>query len=196
MCLTGSGDELCGLISALFQAAAHHPPTVSLSLQALFTESSHGDQLLAFPPFSGAVACQPVYLSRLCLLKVPTEISSFLLPPSPVCSENPTLSAACSFSVPCLLFSFCFAYFLQGRGQSLQVAMLVYPRGSCENITCLCLPSRFEASIWVAWEPSCFLSVTWHGKALYRLVVQGVRVLILVGGFFLPNVAPVSQQNF
>jgi hypothetical protein len=30
-----------------------------LPFQALFTESSHGQQLLALPPFSGAVACQP-----------------------------------------------------------------------------------------------------------------------------------------
>jgi hypothetical protein len=25
-------------------------------------------------------------------------------------------------------------------------------------------------------EPSCFLSVTWHGEAFYRLGVQGVEV--------------------
>jgi hypothetical protein len=31
MLLTGSGDELCGLLSALFQAVAYHPPSVSQS---------------------------------------------------------------------------------------------------------------------------------------------------------------------
>jgi hypothetical protein len=57
--VVGSGDKLCGLLSALFQAAAHHPHTVSsLLLKALFTESSHGDQLLALPPISGAETCE------------------------------------------------------------------------------------------------------------------------------------------
>jgi hypothetical protein len=48
----------------------------------------------------------------------------------------------------------------------------------------------------VAQQPSCFLSVTWHGEALYRLGVHGVKVLILLGALFLPSVAPVSQQEF
>jgi hypothetical protein len=50
MLLTGSGDELCGLLPALFQAVAYHLPTVSpFAFPALFTESLHGDQLLAPP---------------------------------------------------------------------------------------------------------------------------------------------------
>jgi hypothetical protein len=48
----------------------------------------------------------------------------------------------------------------------------------------------------VVWEPSCFLSVMWHGEALYRLGVQGIKVLILFGALFLPSVTPVSQQDF
>jgi hypothetical protein len=36
MLLTGSGDELCGPLSALFQAAAYHPPTVSPSAFPVF----------------------------------------------------------------------------------------------------------------------------------------------------------------
>jgi hypothetical protein len=64
-------------------------------------------------------------------------------------------------------------------------------------LTCL---SASPKQVWswhlAVWEPSCFLSVTWHGEALYWLGVQGVRVLILLGGFFLLSVAPVSQQNF
>jgi hypothetical protein len=43
---------------------------------------------------------------------------------------------------------------------------------------------------------SCFLNVTWHGAALYGLGVQGVKVLILLGAFFLQSVAPASQQDF
>jgi hypothetical protein len=44
----------------------------------------------------------------------------------------------------------------------------------------------------VVWEPSCFLSVTWWGEALYGLGVQGVDVLVLLGALFLPSVALVS----
>jgi hypothetical protein len=36
----------------------------------------------------------------------------------------------------------------------------------------------------------------WHEDALYGLRVQGVGVLIIFGGFFLPSVAPAYQQNF
>jgi hypothetical protein len=64
-------------------------------------------------------------------------------------------------------------------------------------LTCL---SASPKQVWswhlVAREPYCFLSVTWHGEALYMLRVRGVRVLLLLGGFFLPSVAPVSQQDF
>jgi hypothetical protein len=45
-------------------------------------------------------------------------------------------------------------------------------------------------------KPSCFLSVMWCGEGSYGLGVQGIRLLILLGGFFLPSVAPASQQNF
>jgi hypothetical protein len=41
-----------------------------------------------------------------------------------------------------------------------------------------------------------FLSVTRHGEALYGLGAQGVRILILLGIFFLPSVAPATQQHF
>jgi hypothetical protein len=36
----------------------------------------------------------------------------------------------------------------------------------------------------------------WCGEVFYGLDVQGVRVLLLVGNFIMPNVAPVSQQDF
>jgi hypothetical protein len=62
--------------------------------------------------------CWPFCLSSLCLLKVCGKISSLLLSLSLVCSEHPAPSASCSFSVPCLLFSFCscfFFFFFAGR---------------------------------------------------------------------------------
>jgi hypothetical protein len=77
--------------------------------------------------------CQPFCFSSLFLLKIPTQISSFLLPPSPVLSEHPTACAVCSFSVSCLLLSI---FFLWGRHQSVQRTMLVYHRGSCGNTAC------------------------------------------------------------
>jgi hypothetical protein len=52
MLLTG----FCGLLSALFQAAAYYQPAVSLSaFPPLFTECSCGDQVLALPLFCGAL---------------------------------------------------------------------------------------------------------------------------------------------
>jgi hypothetical protein len=48
----------------------------------------------------------------------------------------------------------------------------------------------------VAWEPSWFLSVTWHGEALFGLGDWGVRVLLILGGFFSASEAPESQQDF
>jgi hypothetical protein len=56
-------------------------------------------------------------------------------------------------------------------------------------------PKQVWSQHLAALEPSCFLSVTWHGEALYVLGVQGVKHLIL-STFFLPGVAPVSQQDF
>jgi hypothetical protein len=70
------------------------------------------------------------YFCRLCLLKVCMESSSLPLPSSLVYSMHPALSAA----VPCLLFSF-----FCGAGQSVQGAMLVYPKGGCgSSVCCLC----------------------------------------------------------
>jgi hypothetical protein len=43
-------------------------------------------------------------------------------------------------------------------------------------------------------ESSSFLSVTWRGEALYRLRVQGVRVLLHL--VFFCKVSPASQQNY
>jgi hypothetical protein len=91
MLLTGSGDELCGLLSALFQAVAYHLPTVGPS------------------PF-------PV---SLCLLKVWAEISSLTPPPhaffGALTAPHPL---CCIFSAPCLFFRFC--SFCGAEGQSVQ----------------------------------------------------------------------------
>jgi hypothetical protein len=147
MLLTGSGDELFGPLSALFQAAAYHLPAVSPSaFQPLFTESS----------WRSAPCSSP-------LLQCTRST------PSPLCCV--------------LVFSSLFIqlfFFLQGRGQSVLGAMLVYPRGGWENTTwCLvltcwsaeCLPSRYGAGSWWHRQPTCSLSVTWHGEAFHVLGV-------------------------
>jgi hypothetical protein len=72
----------------------------------LFTESSHGDQLLAPPPLSGALTA-----------------------PFP-----PLLHVSFQFLVYYSVFLF-FVFFVRARGQSVQEAMLVYPRGGCGNTT-------------------------------------------------------------
>jgi hypothetical protein len=115
------------------------------------------------------------------------EISSSLLPLYLVCSEHPAPSAVCPFQ-----FLVCYpVFYLQGGVQSVQGAVLVYPRGSCGILCAAYLLTYWSASpkhVWswhlVVQESSCFLSVTWHGEALYGLMVQCVRVLILLGGFF------------
>jgi hypothetical protein len=79
--------------------------------------------------------------------------------------------------------------------------MLVYPRGGCKNTAChlfahllICWVSPKQVWIqpFVAQEASCFLSVTWHGEALYGLGVQGIEARIYFGAFFLPSVAPAK----
>jgi hypothetical protein len=60
--------------------------------------------------------------------------SSLLLLPSPLCSEHPAPSAMCPFQF--LVYYSVFYFFLWGTGQSVQRAMLAYPRGGCGNTVC------------------------------------------------------------
>jgi hypothetical protein len=63
-------------------------------------------------------------------------------------------------------------------------------------LVCQMSPKQVWSQHLAAREPSCFLSVTWLGEALYWLGFQGVKILILLGAFFLPSVAPASQLDF
>jgi hypothetical protein len=136
-----------------------HWLSVCLPFQSMFTESLHGDLILALLPSSGVLRA-----------------------PCPLC---------CVF-----LFSSLFiiqVFFVGRRGQSAQEAMLVYSGVVCGNTACClfahllvcCMPPK---QIWsqcvLAWEPSCFLSVTWHREALYRLGVQHVEAQFLLVLFF------------
>jgi hypothetical protein len=69
----------------------------------------------------------PTLLAVLCLLTVCVEISSLLLPSSPVHFQCPTPPSVCQFSVGYLLFSL-----FRGGVVSLPMG-LVYPRGGWGN---------------------------------------------------------------
>jgi hypothetical protein len=73
MLLTGSGDELCGPLYALFQAVAYHLPTVGPSVLVYWTF-----------PWRSACCSSPLFQ----------------------CTHSTCPLCSCSFSVPCLLFSF------------------------------------------------------------------------------------------
>jgi hypothetical protein len=130
--VVGSGDELYGTQSALFQASSHHQLIVSLSafLGFFFTESSCRVQL-----------------------HVPL--------PSPVPSWHLTPSAAYSFSVPYLLFS-CFFFCRAGVSCPGGYAGLSQGQLWEYHIPLICLPvslhllSRFGASVWWHGSPSVF----------------------------------------
>jgi hypothetical protein len=116
-----------------------------------------------------------------------------------VCSEHPTSSAACPYQ-----FLVYYSVIFCGIGFSLSSGLCWFiPEVAVAILNAAYLLTCWSASpkqVWswhlVVWQPSCFLSVMWHGEALYGLGVQGITVLLLLGGFFLSSVAPVSQQNF
>jgi hypothetical protein len=175
MLLTGSRDELCGPLSALFHAAAYHQLIVGPFI---------------FPVF---VYWKFTWRSAPC----PSPFSSALRALRPLC---------CMFLFSSLfiiqVFLFCFL-FLQSKGQTVQEAMLVYPRGSCGNITC-CLFAHLLVCISHAGLEAASGSM---GTLLFSQCNMAWRRFVWAGGsgcqsfdsswwFFLPSVAPASQQNF
>jgi hypothetical protein len=143
-------------------------------------------------------------LSSLCLLKVQAEITPCSSPFSCALSEFLLLLLCACFQ----FFDYCswfFVFFFLQGGQSAQGLRWFIP-GLAGGIPCdswhspvwstECLPSRFGDGVWWQEQPSNFLSITWYGKTFYRLGVQGVEVLILLGALSVPSVAPASQQSF
>jgi hypothetical protein len=174
MLLTGSGDEFCGLLLALFQGVAYLLPAVGLP---------------AFP--------------AVCLLRIHVEISSLLLCPSLVCFQHfhPLCCVLVfgSLFIVQFVFFLCGEVSLS-RGLCwfiLGVAVgILHDAWHSSVWSPKCFWSRCGAGSWWQQQPSCFLSVTWCGETFYWLGVQGVEILILLGALFLPSVAPVSQQGF
>jgi hypothetical protein len=153
--VVASGDKLCGLLSAIFQATAHHPPTVSLSA------------------FLGFVYWKIMWRSAPC---------SSPLPPTPsaagpfqflvyygvfcfVCGVGVSLSRGLCWFIPGVTV-----------GISHDAYLFTWWSASPKQVWSQCL---------VAWELSCFLSVMWCGEALFRMAVRGVGVFLLLGGFWL-----------
>jgi hypothetical protein len=134
------------------------PMSACLPFQALFTESSRGDQLLALPPLLWCTQCT--------------------LPP--------LLCVPFQFFVIYLFIYFC------GAGVSLSRRLCWFilgvavgiPRTAYLLTCCSASPKRVWSWRLAAWESSCFLSVMWWGEALCGLGVQGVKVLLILGGFF------------
>jgi hypothetical protein len=131
--LTCSGDKLCRLLPALFQAAAYHPPlSALLPFQPLFIESLHGDQLLASPLFS-----------------------SVLTAPCP-------LFCAFLFSSLFIIQGFFFVGWWVSLSRGLcwfipVVAMGILRDAWCSPVFCWMSPKQVWSWCLVAWEPYSFL---------------------------------------
>jgi hypothetical protein len=156
-------------------------------------------QWAACPPLLRWRVLPVSYFCRLCLLKVYMESSSLILTPSPVCWTHPALSAACPFQF-LVYYSVFWFFFLRGGGQSVQGTMLVYSRGGHGSTVCylfahllVCVSQAglelVSGGVGALGFFQC--NVVWRS-----FVWAGVRVLLLLCGFFLPSVALGSQQDF
>jgi hypothetical protein len=152
--LTDSGDELCWLLPAPFQAAAYHPPPVS--------------------PFAFLLFVYWNFAWR-----------------SAPCS-SPILWSAYNTTPPLLHVPFQFLVYYSGFwGEWLWNRESVCPGGyaglskvwlgeyhmmlGAHLLVCWVSPKQVWSQCLEVREPSCFLSVTWHGEALYGLGIQSVK---------------------
>jgi hypothetical protein len=104
----------------------------------------------------------------------------------------------------CCMFLMCYSGFIFWwvRDQSVQGAVLVYPKGGCGSTTCHLFAHLLVYVYQAGLEPVSgsvgSLLFSLHNLA-WRSPVwaegSGCQSFILLGVFFLPSVAPVSQQN-
>jgi hypothetical protein len=146
-----------------------------LSQAGVFSYSSRGKW--AFPPLLWSflplplLQAFPLLVAGCVLLLLPSPAGLFLCSsvwdfPCPVLHHSgcPTLFATCLFCCYCLLFSFFFLFSL-GGGQSVQGAMLIWPRVVCGiyrvPLSSPCGPHLPKPSrhwrLAAAWGPSWFL---------------------------------------
>jgi hypothetical protein len=142
-----------------------------------------------------AVSC-----CRLCSLKVCVQSSSLPSPLLPCAQATPPSLLRVLYSSLFIIQNFFFC----GAGVSLSRELCWFVPEVAVGVTgaayLLICWSASPKKVWswclAALEPSSFLNVTWHGEALCRLGVRGVGVFLLLGVFFLPSMALVSQQDF
>jgi hypothetical protein len=107
-------------------------------------------------------------------------------------NSTPLLCVSFQFLVYCSGFLFvCFGGSVSLPGCILGVAGEYHMTLGAYLFVCQISPRQVWSQHLVAQQPSCFLSVTWHGETFHG--VQGVEVLILLAALFPPFVAPVSQ---
>jgi hypothetical protein len=112
-------------------------------------------------------------------------------------------SLLCIFFCFCLLFSLVFfLFFSLGWGQSVQGAVLIWPRVVSGSTAC-CLAHLVVCFSWASksWhlavrESSWFLHLTWSGDAMHGLGVWRCRSFASSWWFFLQSVSPASLQYF
>jgi hypothetical protein len=156
-----------GYLPYFRQQLITHWPSALLSFQPLFTESSHWDQLLTLPLFSGVLSAT---LSLCCVL----ILSSLFIVQFVFWGGGQSAQGAM------------LVYPRAGCGKTMW----------CGAHLLVCLMSHVWSQHLEARQPSCFLSVTWYGDTFHGLWVQDVKVLILLAVLFLPSVAPASQWGF
>jgi hypothetical protein len=127
------------------QQLVAHPLSALLPFQSLFTESLHGGQLIAPPPF---LRCTQSTLPP--LLCVPFQFLVY--------------------------YSGFFFPFFQGGDQSVQGAMLAYPRGSSGNTACHLFAHLLVCFSQAGLEPVSGGTGALLFSQLCTLGVQSVRV--------------------
>jgi hypothetical protein len=91
------------------------------------------------------------------------------------CSRHPALFATCLFWL--LFIQFVLSLFSLSGGQSVQGAMLIWPKVVCGSTACclahlvVCVSRAGKKWCLVAWEPSWFLCLLWSGDAMRGLGV-------------------------
>jgi hypothetical protein len=175
MLLTGSGDELCGLLSILLQAVAYHLPTVGPSAFLIFVYWKFMQR--------SAPCTSPLLL---CVLR----------PPCPLCSM---------FFFSFLFIIQGFFFFLQGRGGSVCSGGYagLYQGWLWEyHVPLICSSVGLLDVSQGGFKPeSCSLGAllfSWCNTAQRSFVQAGGSWCwsFPIGAFFLPSVTPASQQDF
>jgi hypothetical protein len=107
-----------------------------------------------------------------------------------------------SFCCCCCLSVWFYFLFSLGGGQSVQGAMLIWPRVVCGSTLCclahlvVCFSRASRSWCLAAWEPSWFLHLTWSGDAVCGLGLWRSRSFASSWWFFLQGVSPASLQDF